>query len=90
MEQPVARWDFSSCHFSPTLASMLGATLIRYPVVAGCEPGEPGLWASLRRVQALHRAPLPLAGILRWIPAGAWLPAAAGLRARQTRRACFA
>ena len=49
MEQPVARWDCSSCHFSPTLASMLGATLIRYPVVAGCEPGEPGLWASLRR-----------------------------------------
>ena len=71
IEQPVASWDCSSCHFSPTLASMLGATLIRYPVVAGCEPGEPGLWASLRRVQALHREPLPLAGILRWIQQGA-------------------
>jgi hypothetical protein len=33
IEQPVACWDFSSFHFHPTLASMLGATLIRYQVV---------------------------------------------------------
>src|SRR5215475_10890550 len=33
IEQPVACWDRSSFHFHPTLASMLGATLIRYQVV---------------------------------------------------------
>jgi hypothetical protein len=33
IEQPVACWDCSSFHFHPTLASMLGATLIRYQVV---------------------------------------------------------
>src|SRR5215470_12852568 len=33
IEQPVACWDCSSFHFDPTLASMLGATLIRYQVI---------------------------------------------------------
>jgi hypothetical protein len=33
IEQPVACWDCSSFHFHPTLASMLGATLIRYQIV---------------------------------------------------------
>src|SRR3989442_1044637 len=33
IEQPVACWDCASFHFHPTLARMLGATLIRDQVV---------------------------------------------------------
>ena len=33
IEQPVVCWDFSSFHFHPTLAGMLGSTLIRNEVV---------------------------------------------------------
>jgi len=33
IEQPIVCWDFSSFHFHPTLAGMLGSTLIRNEVV---------------------------------------------------------
>src|SRR2546425_2202004 len=64
IEQPVACWDFSSFHFHPTLASMLGTTLIRYQVVEVRQPGEKRLLASLRVVKAFHREQLPLDGIM--------------------------
>ncbi len=36
IEQPVACWDCASFHFHPTLATILGAPLIRYQVVEVC------------------------------------------------------
>src|SRR6266700_4683659 len=46
IEQPVACWDCASFHFHPTLARMLGATLIRDQVVEVRYPGEKRLLAA--------------------------------------------
>src|SRR4029434_7459019 len=64
IEQPVACWDGASFHFHPTLASMLGATLIRYQVVEVREPGEKRLLAAAGMMESLHREQLPLDGVM--------------------------
>ena len=71
IEQPVACWDCSSFHFHATLASMLGATLIRYQVVEVRQPREKRLLASFGMVEAFHREQFPLDGIMRLIQQGA-------------------
>jgi hypothetical protein len=46
VEEPVSCWDCSSFDFHTTLASMLGATLIRDEVVQVGEPGQKRLLAA--------------------------------------------
>src|SRR5712691_12081 len=54
IEQPVVCRDFSSFHFHPTFASMLGATLVGDQVVQMCQPREKCLFTATGMMKPLH------------------------------------
>src|SRR2546428_13067706 len=64
IEQPIACWDCPAFHFHPTLASMLGAPLIRDQVVQMGQPAQKRLLAPFGVMAAFHREQLPLDGVM--------------------------
>src|SRR5438132_1298042 len=71
IEQPVACWDFPSFHFHPALASVLGATLIRYEVVEEGEASEKRLLVTVWMMEGLHHKEFPVDGVMGLIQQGA-------------------
>jgi hypothetical protein len=86
MEEPVCGGDASACHCHTAWAGMLGAPLIRDEVLQGREPWEKRLLAPWRMLHPLHRQPLPLAGVMRWIASGAGCGPRRGGQARSPAR----
>ena len=56
IEQPVACRDFPSFDFHPTLASVLGATLVGDEVVQVCQSCKKRLMIPVGMMEALHFA----------------------------------
>ena len=52
------RWD------TPTLAGMLGATLIRNEVVEVCQPRQKCLLTATRMMESLHHEEFPVDGVV--------------------------
>ena len=71
VEEPVACWDCTTFDFHPTLASVLGPTLIGHQVVEVCQPREKRLLAPFGMMEAFHREQLPLDGVMGLIQQGA-------------------
>ena len=71
VEHPVWCGYSPPFHFYPTLAGMLGPTLIRDEVVQVGEPGEKRLLATTWMVKPLHHKQLPVDGVMRLIKQGA-------------------
>src|SRR5262245_3816280 len=59
VQEPVVCRDASAFHFHPTLARVLGPTLIRDKVVQMREPCEKRLLAPFRMVASLHGEECP-------------------------------
>jgi hypothetical protein len=70
-EEPVLCWDYAAFDFYPTLASVLGATLVWDQVVQMCQPDKKGLLAPLGMMKALHHEQFPGDGVMRLIEHGA-------------------
>src|SRR6266478_8802494 len=71
VEEPVACRDCASFDFHPTLASVLGPTLIGHQVVEVRQPREKHLLAPFGVMEAFHREQLPLDGVMGLIQQGA-------------------
>ena len=71
IEEPVVCGDCSSFDFYPTLAGMLGATLVGDQVVQMCQPAKKRLVAPLGMMKALHHEQFPVDGVMRLIEQGA-------------------
>ena len=64
VEEPVACWDCTTFDFHPTLASVLGPTLIGHQVVEVCQPREKRMLAAIGMVKPFHGEEFPLNGIV--------------------------
>ena len=64
IQQPVACGDCASFDFHPTLAGVLGATLIRNKVIQVREPRQKCLLAPVWMMEPLHREQFPLDGVM--------------------------
>jgi hypothetical protein len=71
IEQPVACRDCASFDFHPTLASVLGATLIGHKVVQMCEPSQKGLLVAFGMMKRFHHEQFPVDGVMGLIQQGA-------------------
>jgi len=72
VEEPVACRDCASFDFHPTLASVLGPTLIGHQVVEVRQPREKHLLVPFGVMEAFHREQLPLDGVMGLIQQGLW------------------
>src|SRR5215510_2315429 len=64
IEHPVWCGDSPAFHFHATLASVLGATLVRNQVIQVREPRQKGLLAPGWMMEPLHREQFPLDGVM--------------------------
>src|SRR4029453_9724057 len=71
IEEPVWRWYSSAFDFHPTLAGMLGATLVGDEVVQVCQSCKKRLLIPVRMMEAFHHEQLPLDGVMGLIEPGA-------------------
>jgi hypothetical protein len=71
VEEPVAGWDCSFCHFHPALPGMLSTALLGDQVVQMGQPAPKRLLAPLGLMAAFHREQPPLKGVMGSLPQGA-------------------
>src|SRR5215471_8169178 len=71
IEEPVGGGYASAFHFDPTLAGMLGSTLIGHQVIQVGEAREKGLLTAVWVMEALHHEQFPLDGVMGLIQQGA-------------------
>src|SRR5215510_11791047 len=64
VEHPICGGDASAFHFHPTVARVLGSTLIRYQVVQVGEPRQKRLLAPVGMMKGFHHEQLPVKGVV--------------------------
>jgi hypothetical protein len=69
VEHPICGGDASAFDFHPTLARVLGSTLLRHLVVQVGEPRQQRLWAPVGMMHGFHHAQLPIDGVVGLIQA---------------------
>jgi REP element-mobilizing transposase RayT len=67
VEHPICGRDASAFHCHPTVAGVLGSTLIRRHIVQVGEPREERLLAAMWVMKAFHGEQFPLQGVVRLI-----------------------
>jgi len=64
IEQPSRVWDSASFDFHPTLAGVLGATLVGDQVVQMCQPDKKRLLAPVWMMERFHHEQFPVNGVI--------------------------
>ena len=64
VEHPICGRDASAFHFHPTVARVLGSTLIRYQVVQVGEPRQKRLLAPVGMMKGFHHEQLLVKGVV--------------------------
>ena len=64
VEHPICGGDAAAFHFHPTVARVLGSTLIRHQVVQVGEPRQKRLLAPVGMMKGFHHEQLPVKSVM--------------------------